>query len=174
LPETDFPLKADHGVLPTENPVHACLGRIAAVWASFEAAAADAICVHGFMTEEIGACVSAQLNALNPRLRLLIALLRLDKDVSAESIELITKLANAIGRLEKRNRALSHLPGNRSGELGQFRVTADRQPDHESLAASLAELEILHAEIVETLKRFRALCVRIADESYAAWKKKQP
>jgi len=129
------------------------------------------------MRVDIFACFSAQLNGLVPRFRVLIAVLRLDKDVSAKSIELMNGLANTIGKVvEKRNNALRHLPGfnDRTDEIGQFRAAVGGHPDHESLAASLTELEFVHSEIIEKLNQFRALCIRIADESYAAWKKKQP
>jgi hypothetical protein len=179
LPPTDTQLKSDHGApdASPDNLQYACFRRIASAWASFESEIDKAICVHGYMKDEIGVCVTAQLIGIGPRFKLLIALLRLNKSISAKSIELMNRQAQNVGKLvRKRNRAVEYsLKGNdHSGRSGQFPVAAHGEPDHEAPAASLAELEILESEIIEKQKRFQELSIRIANEVYVMWKKEQP
>jgi hypothetical protein len=159
--------------MPLDDLALKCIGRFASAWGLLESELDQAIWIHGHMKEEVGACITLSMGGFYSRFRALIALIQLHEGVSPETIKLLNKLARDAGELlAKRDRFVkdSWMHGD-SGETAQFRVTAHKEPDPEILATALAELEIAVSEIGGLRKWFQELCLRVADESYSAWKK---
>ncbi|HTT82794.1 MAG TPA: hypothetical protein VMF67_04890 [Rhizomicrobium sp.] len=163
--------------LPPDDPHYTRVGRVASAWARFEYEIDSVIWTYACREDERGACLTAQYIGPGPRFKALIALVRLEDGVSEESVNALCKLAEESGQIASRRNRIVHdswMWGSESYQVGRFEVTADKRLRFGMQAYSIEYLEDVLGQIAEIRKRFREIWIRIGDESYEAWRKKQP
>jgi hypothetical protein len=129
--------------LPEElNPDYAILiGRVASSWSAVEANINFATWAVAGIAPALGACMTAQINSLDGRLRALLALLKLRR-APASLIKNVNKFADEIrGPNERRNRIIHDAwYWNSSGQVARMEVVAPRKLKMDLIETSLAWL----------------------------------
>ncbi|MGH9438802.1 MAG: hypothetical protein ACRD22_13145 [Terriglobia bacterium] len=136
------------------------VGRIAGTWAQLEFAINQAIYQLANVEAGIGACITAQIIIIGPRMRALIALIDYRFGDSASNDKLMKKLNHFIQKVEglarQRNRFV-HDPvtlNKVTGILSRVEVTADRRLVFDFQPVNLKEMDSLHKKIRATIVEF--------------------
>jgi|KBSMisStaDraftv2_1062788.scaffolds.fasta_scaffold387857_2 hypothetical protein len=153
--------------LPEElNPDYAILiGRVASSWSAVEANINFATWAVAGIAPALGACMTAQINSLDGRLRALLALLKLRR-APASLIKNVNKFADEIrGPNERRNRIIHDAwYWNSSGQVARMEVVAPRKLKMDLIETSLDDLR----NDLVYVREFTARAVSIKESIYAA------
>ena len=148
--------------IPIPDDHYAALGRVADAWADLEFEIDQLIWQLLQVPQALGACVTAQMISIHPRLRALRALVRL-YEISEPIQKTLGGFAGEAHALaEKRNRTIhdKRLMWAKSREVVRFQVTADTKLIFGPQAESIGALNEFTATIRSMMERF----LRIRDE----------
>jgi len=151
---------------PRFDPYMTAVGRIATTWAALEFSINQAIWEISNVEAGIGACVTAQLVVIGPRLRALTALVhyRGGNDNLISAFNRFGTQAEGLSRQRNRYVHDSISIDVETAELKRTNVTADRRLDFAFHAVDLKDMQKLHQQIRATVIRFDELVVRALSE----------
>ena len=138
------------------------VGNVASSWAAHEHVIDRSIWLLGSLSHKEGACITAQLVGLMPRMRALIALVRLKCDDEALATALNTFTTEAVELSQRRNRIV-HDPwfyNVADKEPTRLQVTADRRLYFDYKTGKMDEIRAVSNRIAKATTRFQDLMKR--------------
>lgn len=148
-------------------PLVEAIGYVAVHWARLEHEINQAIWALSALDSEDGACLTAQIPSIVPRMRALIALVHKNKcsDELIGDLNRFSADADKLGR--RRNRTL-HDPWffreDTDKVFGRLEVTADRRLVYEIKPQTRKDILDIAHDIIAAQKTFEGLRSRISDE----------
>jgi hypothetical protein len=154
------------------SPIVLAVGHVAVSWGGLEHAINKAIWSAASMAPEDGACVTAQIIPILPRMRALIALVK-RRNVSSKLLGDLNKFSSRVDRLSRgRNRVVhdpwlfrdSKSPSPDGVEFGRLEITADKSLVFEIKTQTVDEIYALTKAINDATEAFESLSARISSE----------
>jgi hypothetical protein len=142
------------------------VGRIAIGWANLEFVINQAIWELANVEAAAGACMTAQIISIGPRMNALTSLVDF-RNGGADILKSLNKLAGDIdGLARQRNRFIHDYVAlkENTGEFQRVEVTARRKVVFDYQKVDLAEMEKLQSKIVKATQAFDELYARINSE----------
>ncbi len=158
----------DNSSTPSERraALLAAIGSVASIWAELEHEINRAIWALTSMSDGDGACVTAQILAILPRMRALIALAHRSGS-GEELLKDLNKFSGVVEGLGRRRNRIIHDPWfvkTDESEFGRLEITADRRLVFEIRPESPAEVLEVSDEILNAIDAFSKLRQRINDD----------
>ncbi len=156
----------DNSSTPSEpriNPMLVAIGSVVIAWADLEHQINRAIWGLASMSDKDGACVTAQIPAILPRMRALIAVAH-TSGCSETLLKDLNKFSSVVDGLGRRRNRIIHDPWFRKKDQNEFarlEVTADRRLVYELRPQSPDEIMDFVREITDAGKTFLKLRKRI-------------
>ncbi len=140
--------------IPDEHT--ALIGRVAEAWAQLEFHIDYGIWHLANTHQQLAACITAQFQAVHPRLRAFIALVQIRNGSQATVDKLNSFQGNVSGLVEKRNRCV-HDPrfkNKRTGEISRLQITAKPKVEFDFLPEPANQLQATIDQIYERTTEF--------------------
>ena len=140
------------------------IGYVATGWARLEHEINTVIWRMAAMSDEDGACITAQIPAIMPRMRALIALAH-RAGADEQLLKELNRFSSDVDGLGRRRNRVIHDPWlrkrNDAGTFGRLEITADRRLVFEIRPEGRTEILAVAQEIEAAKKRFLALNDRL-------------
>lgn len=161
-PESDDIINYRHKVMPLMEAI----GYVAASWARLEHAVNLQIWRLSSMSDEDGACITAQIPSILPRLRALIALVH-RIGVSEGLIKDLNKFSKRADEVARQRNRIIHDPwfvAKDETAFGRLEITADRKLVLEMKKQTPDEIRNVVRKISALITEFDVLRVRVSNE----------